>query len=408
MGSTTRLVRVLATVAVATLAAGASAAVPPAAAAATNAATNAARNAATDDWTIDATTFTADSSNVRADGPTVRLADDADDAAKAASAGTPDPWGVAVYPPHTLSTPATGVTADADRHGAELDVRARRADGTWSQWLPLPAALPLRATQLQLRAVLTGQDAAVGPLTVHPDDSTRIQPDSADKAGLSYRVYATREGLIGHKTANGHKIAKKDHFVALPSRRALGANGSGEYSVRVCANKRCAWAPVWDVGPWNTTDDHWSTGTRRQRWKDLPQGTPEADAAYRKGYNKGKDQYGRKVKNPSGIDLADGTFHDGLRLKGNSYVTVTYQWTGTGAVGTVHTNGIPLNVRSGASSQRPNVGVAANKAQVRVECKLRGLWVSGTFGRNNVWYRLYPGMYVASVYVSGVSGVRNC
>jgi hypothetical protein len=28
--------------------------------------------------------------------------------------------------------------------------------------------------------------------------------------------------------------------------------------VRVCATSgRCEWAPVWDVGPWNITDDYW-------------------------------------------------------------------------------------------------------------------------------------------------------
>jgi hypothetical protein len=398
MGPKIRLVRIIATTAVAALTVGTGAAqavVQPAAIAAP----------VTDDWAVDGAAFTGNSSNVRADGPAARLAGDT---AKAASANTPDQWGIAVYPPRTLTKPATGVTADAELKGAELDVRARRADGTWSQWVPLPAALPVQATELQVRAVLTGSDASVGRITVHPNDSTRIQPDTVEKAGLSYKVYATREGLVGHKTANGHKIVKKDQFVALPSRRALGSNGSGEYSVRVCANKRCAWAPVWDVGPWNTTDDHWSSPGSRQRWRDLAQGTPEADAAYRKGYNKGKDQYGRKVKNPSGVDLGDGTFYDGLKLKGNSYVTVTYQWTGSGPVGTVHTNGIPLNVRSGASSSRPNIGFAANKAQVRIDCKLKGLWVSGTFGRNNVWYRIAPGMYVASVYVSGVSGARNC
>jgi hypothetical protein len=398
MGPRLRLVRVLAATAataVPALAVGTGAVVPPAAVAAP----------VTDDWAIDGAAFTGDSSNVRADGPAARLAGDT---AKAASANRPDVWGIAVYPPHTLTKPATGVTADAELKGAELDVRARRLDGTWSQWLPLPAALPLRVTELQLRAVLTGAGASAGRITVHPNELTRLQPDSAEKAGLSYKIYATREGLVGRKTANGHKIVKKDQFVALPSRRALGSNGSGEYSVRVCANKRCAWAPVWDVGPWNTTDDHWSPPGQRQRWRDLAQGTPEAQAAYRKGYNKGKDQYGRKVKNPSGVDLADGTFYDGLKLKGNAYVTVTYQWTGSGPVGTVHTDGIPLNVRSGASSSRSNTGFAANKAQVLIDCKIKGLWVSGTFGRTNVWYRIAPGMYVASAYVSGVSGARNC
>jgi hypothetical protein len=145
---------------------------------------------------------------------------------------------------------------------------------------------------------------------------------------LTYRVFATREGLVGGTTANGHVIVPRDHFVALPSRRALSPRGTGTYSVKVCAdNGRCETAPVWDVGPWNTRDDYWNPPAIRENWKDLPQGTPEAQAAYQNGYNGGKDQYGRRVTNPAGIDLADGTFWDGLGLTGNTWVTVTYLWT---------------------------------------------------------------------------------
>jgi murein L,D-transpeptidase YcbB/YkuD len=50
---------------------------------------------------------------------------------------------------------------------------------------------------------------------------------------VTARVYATREGLVGRTTANGHVIASRDHFVALPSRRALSPKGSGDYSVKV-------------------------------------------------------------------------------------------------------------------------------------------------------------------------------
>ena len=122
-------------------------------------------------------------------------------------------------------------------------------------------------------------------------------------------------------------ITPHDHFVALPSRRALSPNGSSDYSVRICApNGRCAFAPVWDVGPWNTKDDYWNAS--REQWRDLPQGTPQAQAAFRNGYNGGKDGFGRKVANPAGIDLADGTFWDDLGLINNTTVTVDYLWTG--------------------------------------------------------------------------------
>jgi hypothetical protein len=174
------------------------------------------------------------------------------------------------------------------------------------------------------------------------DDDSSDSSDKSDSSGLSssakstgnalkYRVFATREGLVGRTTANGHKIKSSDRFVALPSRRALSPNGSADYSVKVCAsNGRCAVAPVWDVGPWNTRDDYWNPKSRRQEWRDLPQGMPEAQAAKERGYNKGLDQFKRKVANPAGIDLSDGMFWGALGLKDNGWVTVEYLWTGAG------------------------------------------------------------------------------
>ena len=141
---------------------------------------------------------------------------------------------------------------------------------------------------------------------------------------MPYTVFATREGLVGSTTANGHVIQIRDHFAALPSRRMLASPGGREYQVKVCYKSRCETVPVWDVGPWNTRDDYWSPPSVRQMWKDLPQGQPEARAAYRYGYNSGRDQFGRRVANSAGIDLADGTFWDALRMVDNDWVTVTF------------------------------------------------------------------------------------
>jgi hypothetical protein len=234
-------------------------------------------------------------------------------------------------------------------------------------------------------------------------------PASAQAAdtGLSLHVYATREGLVGGTTANGHVIAERDHFAALPSTRGLSPRDTGTYSVRVCAaNGRCAWAPVWDVGPWNTRDDYWNHP--RQEWQDLPQGKPQAQAAYQDGYHNGLDQFGRKVRNPAGIDLGDGTFWDGLGLTGGAWVTVTYLWTVPGPHGYVHTPGDTLNVRTGTTSTAPIVGLAGHHAQVRVECETPGEVVSGSKGTTDRWLRIAPGKYVAKAYVSGVTGASTC
>lgn len=70
-------------------------------------------------------------------------------------------------------------------------------------------------------------------------------------------VKATREGLIGRKTASGYVIDQVVPFVALPSVRALHS------FVRVTANGNSAIAIVLDVGPWNTADDAYVFGGAR-------------------------------------------------------------------------------------------------------------------------------------------------
>jgi hypothetical protein len=54
---------------------------------------------------------------------------------------------------------------------------------------------------------------------------------------------------------------------------------------------------------------------------------PEVQAARLTGYHGGRDGFGRLVSNPAGIDRADGTFRDGLGLRDNDWVDVTFLWT---------------------------------------------------------------------------------
>lgn len=156
----------------------------------------------------------------------------------------------------------------------------------------------------------------------------RVPPMSQGKQGVSgQRIFATREGLVGRTTANGHVVRAQDHFVALPSRRALSSKGGREFQVRLTYQGRSVTAPVWDVGPWNIRDDHWNPPARREQWRDLPRGVPQAQAAFLQGYNRGKDGFGRRVANPAGIDLADGVFRNDLRMRDNDWVQVQYLWS---------------------------------------------------------------------------------
>ena len=187
-------------------------------------------------------------------------------------------------------------------------------------------------------------------------------------------------------------ITPHDRFVALPSRRALSPNGSSDYSVRICApNGRCAFAPVWDVGPWNIKDDYWNAG--REQWRDLPQGTPQAQVAFRKGYNGGKDGFNRKIANPAGIDLADGTFWDDLGLINNTTVTVDYLWTGNVRLAKVVDTG---PVYAAPARDADVVGTAAQRAGVPVECVTEG------------WLRIGVGQFLPAAAVKVPSTIARC
>ncbi|MGH4011685.1 MAG: hypothetical protein ACRDTH_26560 [Pseudonocardiaceae bacterium] len=336
-----------------------------------------------------------------------------------ASIKTSQPQGMLVTPAHRLTEPSNQVTAElvADQPAGSavaVDVRGTREDGSWTEWVPAstaaPAMLDALVTTVQTRVVLRGGDGAASPTV----QSVRLTAQTVARTLVdrprvphTYRVFATREGLVGGTTANGHVIRERDHFVALPSRRGLSPRGSGDYTVKVCSDSgRCEWAPVWDVGPWNTTDDYWNPSDARQSWPDVVQGVPQAQAAHADGHNGGRDQFGRQVRNPAGIDLADGTFWDGLGLRDNSWVTVTYLWTDGGPLAIVR---MPLlHVRTGPGTQHPVVGLAAKRATLRIECTVAGQAVTGNQGSTDQWLRIGPQQYVSAAHVTVQGSSGNC
>ncbi|QIN82622.1 hypothetical protein GBA63_08185 [Rubrobacter tropicus] len=82
-----------------------------------------------------------------------------------------------------------------------------------------------------------------------------------------------------------------------------------------------------EVGPWNTYDNYWQTRKNRTMWKSLKRCVPQAHAAYYRNYNGGKDEFGRTVLNPAGVDLTPAVASD-LRLGKyqNAWVYVKFPW----------------------------------------------------------------------------------
>ncbi|MEJ7698379.1 MAG: hypothetical protein WKF71_01845 [Pyrinomonadaceae bacterium] len=153
-------------------------------------------------------------------------------------------YGVYTLPVRTLNRPVNRLrpTLKAELPaGAEalVEVRVRTIGGSWSEWFAAtadaPALMPQSGSEVQARLTLIDDGFGDKPIvkglrfvadTVDAPDTT-LQAQAA--ASLTYTIFATREGLVGGTTANGHIIKTNDRFVALPSRRALSSNGGTEY-----------------------------------------------------------------------------------------------------------------------------------------------------------------------------------
>ncbi|MDB6029559.1 MAG: hypothetical protein JWM68_5782 [Verrucomicrobiales bacterium] len=223
--------------------------------------------------------------------------------------------------------------------GSDLVCAVRtQAGGEWSIWTELtasqlgkPIAVNGSATALQYRISFFANSQATSPLIrsvtarLSSSGAPASQPrQTANATHPTYHIYATREGLVGNRTANGHTIVSRDHFVALPSGTVLDCNGCSTYTVTLKnpANGNTVTEKIYDVGPWNTKDNYWHTP--RAEFSSLALGLPEAQAAYQNGFNGGHDEFGRTVANPAGIDLADGTFWDSMGMVGNGWIDVTF------------------------------------------------------------------------------------
>jgi hypothetical protein len=233
----------------------------------------------------------------------------------------------------------------APREAVELRLgdrqwRTVKVDGHGS--LSLPTTVPPRPTgraTLTARGVESSRSAA-SPFTVSTTTNAGAGPHVIEPG--VYRVTATREGLVGGTTSTGHVIVPNDRFVALPACVAsncpwlragvddpiwgVRTECGDRCYVKVInpANRACAVAPVWDVGPWFRSDDWWRpTAERRLNTKlgspnTLAQGYPATEAArlgLDVGYGTGPAGYGASdryadVGNPAAIDLADGTWND--------------------------------------------------------------------------------------------------
>ncbi len=255
------------------------------------------------------------------------------------SSSTFDRYGFYMSPPQPLGTPASRITLNYRAQqpvgsALHVDVRASQNGQHWTEWqtsLQNGAAVdfPLTARVVQYRVRLFGGSQTSPVLRDIEVQAVRGYQNTANEGAVAptFRVRATRQGMIGGRTANGHIIRPRDRFVSLPSWRSLSSRNGHEYQVRITYQGRSAVAPVWDVGPWNTNDSYWASSNRGD-YPDLPQGWPQDHAAYYDGHNGGYAEYGY-VRFPTAIDVGDGVWWDDLGIHGDqAEVEVTYLWMG--------------------------------------------------------------------------------
>jgi hypothetical protein len=252
-------------------------------------------------------------------------------------------FGFAISPAYQFSVPFRTIQIAYDASippdsAVRIDLRASADGQRWTAWeVGLPdgasVALGVRARFAQYRATLLANQRgspvvrAVRFTPLKEPATYSAMEDPPPPVAPTFRVHATRMGMVGGRTANGHRIGVRDRFVSLPSWRSLSSKGGSEYMVRITYNGRSAVAPVYDVGPWNVHDNYWDE--QRERFADLPRGWPEDHAAFFDGYNDGWAEKG-KVSFPTAIDVGDGVWWDDLGIRGDrALVDVTFLWLGS-------------------------------------------------------------------------------
>jgi hypothetical protein len=84
---------------------------------------------------------------------------------------------------------------------------------------------------------------------------------------------------------------------------------------------------VKETGPWNIHDNYWARWKNRTKFKHAGRCNPEAQEAYYHNFHRGKDEFGRKVLNPAGVDITPAVAHAmNLKTYQNAWVYVRFPW----------------------------------------------------------------------------------
>ncbi len=132
--------------------------------------------------------------------------------------------------------------------------------------------------------------------------------------GIRCKVFATQ--YIGYTTREAALPHRNLKFGRQPRVHIRRVHGGPKVRTRVK-----------EVGPWNTYDNYWMRKKDRTMYKRVPRCKPEAQVAYYQNFNRGKDEFGRKVLNPAGVDVTPAVARGmGLEEYQNAWVWVRFPW----------------------------------------------------------------------------------
>ncbi len=139
-------------------------------------------------------------------------------------------------------------------------------------------------------------------------------------------VYATQYiPVAAHGGASSRELSLPDKKIKFANEGWPGGYPNPPYYVNITRNSLSLTnVKVREVGPWNEDDNYWDAPSSRRIF-NLPTCTPEAQAAFQNKYNGGKDQFGRLVSNPAGVDLSPAVASQiGMGTNVSSWVYVNY------------------------------------------------------------------------------------
>jgi hypothetical protein len=159
--------------------------------------------------------------------------------------------------------------------------------------------------------------------------------EAEETAVVSEQVSASGSRTVLCKVyATYYPTAYTRYEVALPHRALKFRDRYRKVPIRPVNGGRHVKAPVKEVGPWNTYDNYWkarTTNEKKGEWRNLPRCVPEAQAAFYDNFHGGKDEGGRTVTNPAGLDLSPGVAKrmrvwDRIQRNGKIRVYVRFPW----------------------------------------------------------------------------------